>query len=96
MLISPGDAKGAASREFQTLPPISPANMIWEVPRTAKGFVASEDGDIFVVKAGPAYELLATNAMPTAVTQPAPDLTFRWLLAGLVKHAEAIVLGSGQ
>ena len=40
-----------------------------------------------------AYLLLATNATPTAVTQPAPDLTFRWLLAGLVKHAEAVVLG---
>lgn len=40
--------------------------------------------------------LLATNATPTAVTQPAPDLTFRWLLAGLVKHAEAVVLGSSK
>lgn len=40
--------------------------------------------------------LLATNATPTAITQPAPDLTFRWLLAGLVKHAEAVVLGSSR
>lgn len=40
--------------------------------------------------------LLATNATPTIVTQPAPDLTFRWLLAGLVKHAEAVVLGRGN
>jgi len=40
--------------------------------------------------------LLATNATPTTVTQPAPDLTFRWLLAGLVKHAEAVVLGRGK
>ena len=39
--------------------------------------------------------LLATNATPTAVTEPAPDLTFRWLLAGLVKHAEATMLGRG-
>ena len=37
-------------------------------------------------------EQLATNAMPTAVTQPAPDLTFRWLQARLVKYAEAILL----
>ncbi len=28
-----------------------------------KIYVASEDGDIFVIKAGPAFELLATNAM---------------------------------
>jgi len=28
-----------------------------------KVYLASEDGDIYVVKAGPAYELLATNAM---------------------------------
>lgn len=40
--------------------------------------------------------LLATNATPTTVIQPAPDLTFRWLLAGLVKHAEAVVLGRGS
>ncbi|SES88771.1 PaeR7I family type II restriction endonuclease [Hymenobacter actinosclerus] len=40
--------------------------------------------------------LLATNATPTTVTQPAPNLTFRWLLAGLVKHAEAVVLGQGS
>ncbi len=39
--------------------------------------------------------LLATNATPTAVTQLTPDLTFHWLLAGLVKHAEAVVLGRG-
>lgn len=37
--------------------------------------------------------VLATNASPTVVTQPALDLTFRWLLAALVKHAEAVVLG---
>ena len=37
--------------------------------------------------------LLATNATPTTVIQPAPGLTFRWLLAGLVKHTEAVVLG---
>lgn len=40
--------------------------------------------------------VLATNASPTAVSQPAPDLTFRWLLASLVKHAEAVVLGGGS
>ena len=28
-----------------------------------KVYFASEDGDVFVVKAGPAFELLATNAM---------------------------------
>ena len=38
--------------------------------------------------------LLADNTTPTTITQPAPDLTFRWLLAALVKHAEAVVLGS--
>lgn len=36
--------------------------------------------------------LLATETKPTIITQPAPELTFRRLLAGLVKHAEAIVL----
>jgi outer membrane protein assembly factor BamB len=30
-------------------------------------YLASEDGDIFVVKAGPQYELLATNSMGKAV-----------------------------
>jgi hypothetical protein len=39
--------------------------------------------------------LLATKSAATVVTQPAPDLTFRWLLAGLVKHAEAVVLAQG-
>jgi hypothetical protein len=38
--------------------------------------------------------LLAPNATPTTVTQPATDLTFRWFLASLVKYAEAVVLGS--
>lgn len=38
--------------------------------------------------------VLATNASPTTLTQPAADLTFRRLLAGLVKHAEAVVLGN--
>jgi len=33
------------------------------VAADGKIYVASEDGDIFVFKAGPAYELLATNAM---------------------------------
>jgi outer membrane protein assembly factor BamB len=28
-----------------------------------KIYFASEDGDVFVVKAGPAFELLATNTM---------------------------------
>jgi outer membrane protein assembly factor BamB len=28
-----------------------------------KIYFSSEDGDIFVVKAGPAFELIATNAM---------------------------------
>ena len=28
-----------------------------------KIFIASEDGDVYVVKAGPAYVLLATNTM---------------------------------
>src|SRR5207302_4590551 len=32
-----------------------------------KIYVASEDGDIFVVKAGPAYELLSTNAIGEVV-----------------------------
>ncbi len=40
-------------------------------------------------------DLLVTNTTPTTVTQPAQDLTFRWLLAGLVKHAEAVILGRG-
>lgn len=40
--------------------------------------------------------LLATKAVPTTVTQPASDLTFRWWLASLVKHAEAVVLGQSR
>ena len=37
------------------------------VAADGKIYVASEDGDIFVFKAGPAYELLATNAMGQVV-----------------------------
>jgi hypothetical protein len=33
------------------------------VAADGKLYLASEDGDIFVVKAGPKYELLAKNAM---------------------------------
>ena len=33
---------------------------------------------------------------PQPSLNPAPDLTFRWLLAGLVKHAEAVVLGQSK
>jgi len=33
------------------------------VAADGKIYLASEDGDVFVVKAGPAYELLATNSM---------------------------------
>ena len=35
-------------------------------------FLPGEDGDIFVVRAGPEYELLATNAIPeTIMASPA-------------------------
>ena len=37
------------------------------VAADGKIYVASEDGDVFVVKAGPAYELLATNVMGQVV-----------------------------
>jgi len=37
------------------------------VAADGKLYIASEDGDVFVVKAGPAYELLATNSMGQVV-----------------------------
>jgi len=37
------------------------------VAADGKIYLSSEDGDIFVVKAGPTYELLATNSMGEVV-----------------------------
>jgi outer membrane protein assembly factor BamB len=37
------------------------------VAADGKIYLTSEDGDIFVVKAGPNYELLATNSMGEVV-----------------------------
>jgi outer membrane protein assembly factor BamB len=37
------------------------------VANNGRVYIPSEDGDIYVVKAGPAYELLATNKMNSAV-----------------------------
>jgi PQQ-like domain len=54
--------------------PISNASMIrasdsapHRLPATARFFFSSEDGDKYVLKAGPSYELLAVNPMGEAI-----------------------------
>lgn len=40
-----------------------PRSACGRAERGCKVYFTSEDGDVFVVKAGPKYELLATNAI---------------------------------
>lgn len=52
-------------------------------------YFASEDGDVFVVKAGRTFELLATNAMG-AVTMATPALDGNMLFVRTTKHIVAL------
>ena len=59
------------------------------VAADGKIYLASEDGDVFVVKAGPAYELLATNPMGE-VLMATPAISDGLLIVRGLKHLYAI------
>ncbi len=48
-------------------------------------YFAAEDGDVYVVKAGPQFELLATNKM-TEVTMASPAVSGKMLVYRTLKH----------
>lgn len=48
-------------------------------------YFAAEDGDVYVVKAGPQFELLATNKMPE-VTMASPAVSGKMLIYRTLKH----------
>ena len=59
------------------------------VAADGKIYLTSEDGDVFVVKAGPAYELLATNPMGEVV-MATPAISDGVIIIRGVKHVMAI------
>ena len=59
------------------------------VAADGKIYLTSEDGDVFVVKAGPAYELLATNPVGEVV-MATPAISDGLLIIRGVKHVMAI------
>lgn len=59
------------------------------VAADGKIYLASEDGDVFVVKAGPAYELLATNPMGE-VLMATPAISDGVIFVRGLKHLYAI------
>jgi len=59
------------------------------VAADGKIYLSSEDGDIYVVKAGPAYELLATNPMGE-VLMATPAISQGVLIVRGLKHVFAI------
>ena len=59
------------------------------VAADGKIYLSSEDGDVFVVKAGPAYELLATNPVGE-VLMATPAISDGVLIIRGVKHVIAI------
>jgi outer membrane protein assembly factor BamB len=59
------------------------------VAADGKIYLASEDGDVFVVKAGPAYELLATNPMGE-VLMATPAISDGVIIVRGLKHLYAI------
>jgi outer membrane protein assembly factor BamB len=58
-----------------------------------KIFLASEDGDVFVVKAGPAFELLATNPMGE-VCMASPALSKGVIYFRTQSHVVAVAAAS--
>ena len=48
-------------------------------------FIATEEGDVFVVRAGPQYEVLGTNAMGEVV-MATPAISDGVLLVRTLKH----------
>jgi len=65
------------------------------VAADGKLYIASEDGDIFVVKAGPSFELLATNAMGQVIMATPAISTGTIIVRGL-KDVFAIGLRRGN
>jgi outer membrane protein assembly factor BamB len=59
------------------------------VAADGKLYLSSEDGDVSVVKAGPAYELLATNAMGEVV-MATPAISSGMVIVRGVKNLIAI------
>jgi outer membrane protein assembly factor BamB len=59
------------------------------VAADGKIYLSSEDGDVFVVKAGPAYELLATNHVGEVV-MATPAISDGLIIIRGVKHVMAI------
>ena len=59
------------------------------VAADGKVYLASEDGDVFVVKAGPSYELLATNPIGE-VLMATPAISGGVILVRSMKHLYAI------
>ena len=57
--------------------------------RTGSSISSSEDGDVFVVKAGPTYELLATNPVGEVV-MATPAISDGLIIIRGVKHVMAI------
>jgi outer membrane protein assembly factor BamB len=62
------------------------------VAADGKIYLASEDGDVFVVKAGPTYELLATNSMGE-VLMATPAISDGLIIVRGLKHIYAIGAG---
>lgn len=65
------------------------------VAADGKIYLASEDGDVFVVKAGPTYELLATNPVGE-VLMATPAIADGTLYIRGLKHLFAIGRGAGR
>lgn len=85
-VLSAYDAKTGARIYQERLPSSFSAS-----PVAADGrlYFASEDGDVFVVKAGPKYELLATNSMGKAL-MATPALSDGMLILRAENYVHAI------
>jgi outer membrane protein assembly factor BamB len=66
-VLSAFDAKTGEKKYEQRLAGATSTFTSSPVANDGKVYVASEDGQVFVIKAGPTYELLAMNEMATPV-----------------------------
>ena len=80
------DAKTGARLYQERLPSTFSAS---PVASGGKLYVSSEDGDVYVVRAGPKFELLATNPMGEAL-MATPALTDGMLILRAHKHVYAV------
>jgi outer membrane protein assembly factor BamB len=65
------------------------------VASDGKIYLSSEDGDVFVVKAGPKYELLATNPVGE-VLMATPAISEGLVIVRGVKHVYAFGAANGS